>query len=204
MVASVVGELVQKGIQAARAGNRLLARLHLEKATETDSTNPELWLSWVAESPAKSQVYRRKLIEFPEYAASAAAGLEWCGALTGEGATSAKTSHTSEMAARDTVEMPVAAKVSTSPRVPNALLNRAFPSLAPTAAPASAMEDDEFPVSCPACDVLLLARHTALGQTRACPACQHHFVMIPKISAPVIVGCSSGCLVDRDGADRGR
>ncbi len=44
MIAAVTGELLQKGIQAAQTGNRLLARLHLEKATETDGNNPELWL----------------------------------------------------------------------------------------------------------------------------------------------------------------
>lgn len=59
------------------------------------------------------------------------------------------------------------------------------------------MEADEFPVSCPACDVVLLARHTALGQTRACPACQHRFVMIPKISAPAVVATSTvGSLIE--------
>ena len=54
------------------------------------------------------------------------------------------------------------------------------------------MGADEFPVSCLACDVVLLARNTALGQTHACPACQHRFVMIPQISAPAVVSVPNG------------
>jgi CheY-like chemotaxis protein len=199
MVASMMDELLQKGIQAARSGNRLLARLHLERATESNLANPELWLwlSWVAESPAKSQVYLRKLSEFPEHATLASAGLEWLEALT-EGFTS-QSSHTetTEVASAGMVEFDVPSlngQSTNGPLVPEALLNRAFiaPAPAPGLAPATPMSVDEFPVQCPACDVVLLARNSALGQTRSCPACQHRFVMLPKLQAPVVVGVPVG------------
>ena len=192
LVAAITGELLQKGIQAARAGNRLLARLHLEKATETDGTNPELWLwlSWVAETPAKAQVYLRKLIKFPTHAATAATGLEWIEALVEPATTEAKTAPTSEVATVGTVERPLATNGSPIHRIPEALLNRAFTTPAPASglALATPRAANEFPVQCPACDVVLLARNSALGQTRACPACQHRFVMLPKLSPPAAVG----------------
>lgn len=192
MVAAITGELLQKGIQAARAGNRLLARLHLEKATETEATNPELWLwlSWVAESPVRTQVYLRKLIEFPEHAATAAAGLEWVEALLGLPLTEVKSSVTNEVATVATAEMPLVAHAPPIHRVPDALLNRAFTIPAPVSgqAPSLSVASDEFAVQCPACDVVLLVRNSALGQTRSCPACQHRFAMLPKLSKPVGVG----------------
>lgn len=192
MVAAITGELLQKGIQAARAGNRLLARLHLEKATETEATNPELWLwlSWVAETPAKAQVYLRKLTGFTTHAATAAAGLEWIEALVEPATTEVKTAPTSEVATVGTVEMPLATEGLPLHRIPDALLNRAFttPAPAPGLALATPMAADEFPVQCPACDVVLLVRNSAIGQTRACPACQHRFDMLPKLQAPVVVG----------------
>ncbi len=86
--------------------------------------------------------------------------------------------------------MPLATNGTSIPRVPDALLNRLFTEPAPVSgqAPSTSVASNEFAVQCPACDVVLLARPSALGQTRACPACQHRFVMLPKLSKPVVAG----------------
>lgn len=77
-------ELIDKGIDAARSGNRLLARMHLEKSAEIHADRADLWmwLAWAAESPVKAQVYLNKLQEFASHRGVAEAGLMWIRTLT--------------------------------------------------------------------------------------------------------------------------
>jgi twitching motility two-component system response regulator PilG len=53
--------LLREGIEAAQAGNRLIARMRLEKSAELDPANPDcwVWLAWTSESP-KSALFALK------------------------------------------------------------------------------------------------------------------------------------------------
>jgi twitching motility two-component system response regulator PilG len=76
-------EFIEKGIEAARIGNRLLARLHFERAAKESVVDPIvwLWLAWVADSPLQAATHLKKLQTTP-LAAAAASGLQWIKALT--------------------------------------------------------------------------------------------------------------------------
>ncbi len=79
MTESVAKLLLQKGVAAAKAGNKEVARSFLWEATELD---PELklgwfWLAGVAETPNQSASYLKRVLELDPENARALAGLEW-------------------------------------------------------------------------------------------------------------------------------
>lgn len=71
--------LIDKGIAEARSGNRLLARLYLERAIETPPVPPALWLwlAWVAESPEKARGYLQQLEGTGDLGEVARGALPW-------------------------------------------------------------------------------------------------------------------------------
>lgn len=78
-----VADSLERGIQTAQAGNKLLARLHLLQAAELDPNNVNcwLWLAWVAESPAAATHALERLLEIQPNHALAQTGLQWSRAL---------------------------------------------------------------------------------------------------------------------------
>ena len=62
---TALADHLEKGIAAARTGNKLLARLHLARATEADPDHDLgwLWLAWVAESPKVAQRLARARLQ---------------------------------------------------------------------------------------------------------------------------------------------
>ncbi len=77
---------LEQGIQTAREGHRLLARLHLEQAAQEDPHNADawMWLAWVADSPADALEHIQRAIEATPHDAAAIAGLQWVGSLCGK------------------------------------------------------------------------------------------------------------------------
>lgn len=74
---------LERGIETAKAGNKLLARLHLLQAVELAPRDPNcwLWLAWVAESPASAiHSLQRVLDEHPRHEL-ALLGLRWAKAM---------------------------------------------------------------------------------------------------------------------------
>lgn len=57
---------LDKGIEAARGGNKVLARLHLSQAAESQPQNPKCWawMAWVAESPSVALQHLERAIEY--------------------------------------------------------------------------------------------------------------------------------------------
>lgn len=82
---------LEQGIQTARGGHRLLARLHLEKAAHDDPQNPEvwLWLAWVADSPAEAAKHLREALTVSPDSPQAQAGLVWIESLSDQLASTA-------------------------------------------------------------------------------------------------------------------
>lgn len=79
MAVGLESDTLEKGIRAAKAGNRLLGRLHLLRAADTEPNNPNcwLWLAWVAETPADAaQHLQRVLKKYPNHRL-AQIGLLW-------------------------------------------------------------------------------------------------------------------------------
>ncbi len=81
-----INDAVEQGIEAAKSGNRLLARWQLESVAIGNDVRPEIWmwLAWVAESPAKAQSYLNNVLNHPRLGAVAKGGLEWLSLLTGD------------------------------------------------------------------------------------------------------------------------
>lgn len=74
---------LQRGIETAKSGNNLLARLHLLQAVEAEPQNPNcwLWLAWAAESPASAMhSLERILDEHPDHEL-AQLGMRWAKAM---------------------------------------------------------------------------------------------------------------------------
>ena len=74
---------VQQAIAAAQAGNKPLARLHLENAVTTEHQNPNywVWLAWTAESPTSTiSALQHALSLDPEHTI-AQQGLTWALAM---------------------------------------------------------------------------------------------------------------------------
>lgn len=72
-----------RGIETAKSGNKLLARLHLLQAVELAPRDPNcwLWLAWVAESPASAMhSLQRVLDEHPDHEL-AQLGMKWAAAM---------------------------------------------------------------------------------------------------------------------------
>ncbi len=74
---------MRKGILAAKAGNSILARLHLQEAVELDPDGVDcwLWLAWVAESPESAQLFLERVLELDPQHAAARTGLNWTQSL---------------------------------------------------------------------------------------------------------------------------
>ena len=81
-----VNDAVEQGIEAAKSGNRLLARWQLESVAVGHDVRPEvwMWLAWVAESPTKAQAYLKNVTTDPRFESMAVGGLQWLSFLTGE------------------------------------------------------------------------------------------------------------------------
>jgi twitching motility two-component system response regulator PilG len=79
MSTSPVSSDFQQGIASARAGHRLLARLHLAEAIDGDPSNDAhwLWMAWVAESPGAAVDHLKKALERNPDNEIAKAGLIW-------------------------------------------------------------------------------------------------------------------------------
>jgi len=79
MSGSNVSTDLRQGIDSARAGHRLLARLHLAQAIDADPKNDAhwLWMAWVAESPAAAVDHLQKALEHNPGNEIARAGLVW-------------------------------------------------------------------------------------------------------------------------------
>lgn len=76
-------QLIQHAVDAARAGNPALARVHLQKAAETAPDDPTvwLWLSWLADSPV-SMIQCLKLVRrHDDYREIADSGLAYARGL---------------------------------------------------------------------------------------------------------------------------
>ncbi|WP_166830314.1 response regulator [Thalassoroseus pseudoceratinae] len=86
MSQDVGSEILEQGIQTARDGHRLLARLHLEQASQDDPQNPDvwMWLAWVADSPTEAAKLLRQAAEVAPTNATVTAGLRWLESLSGE------------------------------------------------------------------------------------------------------------------------
>ena len=91
MAQLVRSDSLEQGIQTARGGHRLLARLHLEKAAHDDPQNPEvwLWLAWVADSPAEAAKHLREALTVSPDSPEAQAGLVWIESLSDQLASTA-------------------------------------------------------------------------------------------------------------------
>jgi twitching motility two-component system response regulator PilG len=76
-------QAMRKGILAAKAGNSILARLHLQEAVELtpDSVDCWLWLAWVAESPESARLSLERVLELDPQHEAAQAGLNWARGL---------------------------------------------------------------------------------------------------------------------------
>jgi twitching motility two-component system response regulator PilG len=70
---------LEKGIAAAKSGNKLLARLHLLEAAERSPQDPTcwMWLAWAAESPDDAVSSLKKAIAIDPENEIARAGLSW-------------------------------------------------------------------------------------------------------------------------------
>ena len=79
MSGSLVSNDLRQGIDSARAGHRLLARLHLAQAIDADASNDAhwLWMAWVAESPDVAVDHLKKALELNPGNEIARAGLIW-------------------------------------------------------------------------------------------------------------------------------
>lgn len=70
---------LEKGIAAAKSGNKLLARLHLLEAAERSPQDPTcwMWLAWAAESPDDAVNSLKKALAIDPENEIARAGLNW-------------------------------------------------------------------------------------------------------------------------------
>jgi twitching motility two-component system response regulator PilG len=76
-------QTTRKGILAAKSGNSILARLHLQEAVEANPDNVDcwLWLAWTAESPESGRLYLQQVLERDPEHEAARLGLQWTESL---------------------------------------------------------------------------------------------------------------------------
>lgn len=144
-------EFIEKGIAAARTGNRLLARLHFERAAQAEVVDPLvwLWLAWVSDSPFQAATHLKKLQTGP-FATLAAAGLQWVKALAeGNDRPTRPASADAEAAAGQTGSTESAAHDSNGP---------------------------VYGLGCPGCRARLRIWGKIIGPMHHCPACGTVFV----------------------------
>lgn len=183
-------ELIDKGIEAAKVGNRLLARMHLEKASEANAGRADLWLwlAWAAESPAKAQVYLKKLEEFPSHNSVALGGLQWMDALlSGKGVGS--TVVNSVINNSDEGQ-------TTSVNLTAVAMNEAV-----TGNSKLQMSKGDLKIGCPGCSAVLVIRESAIGASRTCPACDVQFQIDQNTEGAV--SCRIKNSVDATSSSRG-
>ncbi len=74
---------LERGIETAKAGNKLLARLHLLQAVELAPRDPNcwLWLAWVAESPASAMHSLERVLDEDPRHELALLGMRWAKAM---------------------------------------------------------------------------------------------------------------------------
>lgn len=72
-----------RGIETAKSGNKLLARLHLLQAVELAPRDPNcwLWLAWVAESPASAMHSLQRVLDEDPNHELAQLGMKWASAM---------------------------------------------------------------------------------------------------------------------------
>lgn len=83
MQVAETASLLEQGIRAAVAGNRPLAKLHLEEAVKGDAQNAELWLwlAWVADSPEQAESCLQWVKYLDPAHPLAGIGLQWARAM---------------------------------------------------------------------------------------------------------------------------
>jgi hypothetical protein len=154
-----INDAIEQGIEAAKSGNRRLARWQLESVTVGNDVRPEvwLWLAWVAESPSKAQAYLKNVATDPRFGQLAVGGMQWLSVLTGESvadiAPSAKFNSVAQTQSADGTSAINPAKI------------------------AAGMKTDESVVQCPSCEAILYVRSSAMGRPRLCPACDARFLV---------------------------
>ncbi len=74
---------LKRGIETAKSGNKLLARLHLLQAVELAPNDPNcwLWLAWVAESPASAIHSLQRVLDVDPDHELAQLGMQWAKAM---------------------------------------------------------------------------------------------------------------------------
>lgn len=158
-VPASVDDAIEQGIDAAKSGNRLIARFQLESVATGNDVRPEvwLWLAWVAESPAKAQAYLKNAAADPRYGQLASGGMQWLSVLSGE---------------------PVPDIVPPMKSAGGKHSNKSGKkSAADPAQLAAGMKSDEMVVECPSCEAILYVRSSAIGRSRMCPACDARFMV---------------------------
>ena len=80
---SSVLESLKKGIKNAKAGNTVLARMHLQQAFAVEPENETLllWMAWTADSPAGAAEYLKWLLEKNPDHEAAKRGIAWLNEL---------------------------------------------------------------------------------------------------------------------------
>ena len=154
-----VNDAIEQGIEAAKSGNRLLARWQLESVAVGHDVRPEvwMWLAWVAESPTKAQAYLKNVTTDPRFGNMAVGGLQWLSFLTGESVAE--------------IAPPVKPHSGSQP-----LMGERTSAIDP-AQLAAGMKSDEMVVACPNCEAILYVRSSAIGRPRLCPACDARFLV---------------------------
>ena len=154
-----VNDAVEQGIEAAKSGNRLLARWQLESVAVGNDVRPEvwMWLAWVAESPMKAQAYLKNVATDPQFGNMAVGGLQWLSFLTGESVAD------------------IAPPAKPNLRSQSLMVERT--SAIDPAQLAAGMKSDESVVECPNCEAILYVRSSAIGRPRLCPACDARFLV---------------------------
>lgn len=156
-----MNDAIEQGIEAARAGNRLLARWQLESVAVGNDVRPEvwLWLAWVADSPVKAQAYLKNVLNDPRHGRSAFGGLEWISFLTGE-----------PLPPAPAAAIPAQSRAVDPQSSPQ-------PAEHPDANALPPLQSNESVVHCPGCESILYVRSSAFGRPRVCPACHGTFLV---------------------------
>lgn len=164
---STNADWIAKGIAAATAGNRHLARLHFERASKGDPVDSLvwLWMAWVADTPEDAALHLKKL-QTGRLAEAAAAGLRWFTTLS-EIAHKASQTLTSELEHPGNPNHDVSATSSHQPIQSD---------------DGTVLPEPVYGLNCPGCRGRLRIAGKILGPLHRCPACHAVFVaeMDPK------------------------
>lgn len=114
--------LVQQAVNAARAGNPAIAKMHLQKAAEAAPDDPSvwLWMGWLSDSPLNMIQCLEMVLQSEQYQDAAKAGLAFANALAAFQAGTGQNLPDAAIAApvRETFDQTVPAE-SVPPPLPN-------------------------------------------------------------------------------------